>query len=133
MISIILIDMLSRSVRHVSPLFRISQNGKLLLPLSSFRLRKEDFSASSPSPSSFQTGFSLSKGPNAVRSQWLAEPNFDINELKKLMDHDNHQMRDDFRDFLKKDLFKPRYNLSLVEERELALKRLKAICDVSFV
>ena len=42
-------------------------------------------------------------------------------------------MRDKFRDFLKQDLFKPRYNMTLDEERELALKRLKAICDAGFI
>jgi len=35
--------------------------------------------------------------------------------------------------FLAQDLYKPRYNLTLEEERELALKRLTAICDAGFI
>ena len=42
-------------------------------------------------------------------------------------------MRDRFRKFLAQDLYKPRYNLTLEEERELALKRLTAICDAGFI
>ena len=42
-------------------------------------------------------------------------------------------MRNEFREFLKSDLFKPRYNMTLEEEREIALKRLQAICDKKFI
>ncbi len=45
--------------------------------------------------------------------------------MQDLLDHDNIEMRNQFREFLKGDLFKPRYNLTLDEERELALKRLQ--------
>ena len=58
-----------------------------------------------------------------LRAAW-PKPTFDVAQVKYLLDHDNHEMRDKFRDFLKKPLFQPRYNLSLDEERELALKRL---------
>merc|ERR1719270_1037147 len=68
----------------------------------------------------------------AIRAAW-PQPDFNIKALKDLLDHDNIQMRDEFRDFLKQDLFKPRYNMTLEEERELALKRLKAICDAGFI
>jgi len=68
----------------------------------------------------------------ALRSAW-PKPDFNITALKNLLDHDNIEMRDNFREFLKSDLFKPRYNLTLDEERELALKRLKAICDSGFI
>jgi len=68
----------------------------------------------------------------AIRAAW-PKPDFNISALKDLLDHDNIKMRDEFRDFLKQDLFKPRYNMTLDEERDLALKRLKAICDAGFI
>ena len=68
----------------------------------------------------------------ALRAAW-PQPAFSILALKNLLDHDNIAMRDEFREFLKTDLFKPRYNLTLDEERELALKRLQAICDKGFI
>ena len=45
--------------------------------------------------------------------------------LCRLLDHDNHEMREKFLDFLTDPLFIPRYDISLEDERELALKRLK--------
>ena len=68
----------------------------------------------------------------AIRAAW-PKPEFSIKALKDLLDHDNIEMRDQFREFLKQDLYKPRYNLTLDEERELALKRLQAICDAGFI
>jgi len=68
----------------------------------------------------------------AIREAW-PKPDFNIKALKDLMDHDNIEMRDRFRKFLQQDLYKPRYNLTLEEERELALKRLQAICDAGFI
>jgi len=67
-----------------------------------------------------------------IRAAW-PKPDFSIKALKDLLDHDNIEMRDNFRKFLAQDLFKPRYNLTLDEERELALKRLQAICDQKFI
>jgi len=67
-----------------------------------------------------------------IRAAW-PKPDFNIDALKDLLDHDNIEMRNEFREFLKQDLFKPRYNLTLDEERELALKRLQAICDAGFI
>merc|ERR1719384_816989 len=69
---------------------------------------------------------------SAIRAAW-PKPEFSITALKNLLDHDNIEMRDQFREFLAQDLYKPRYNLTLEEERELALKRLKAICDAGFI
>jgi len=68
----------------------------------------------------------------AIRAAW-PKPDFNIKALKDLLDHDNIEMRDQFRDFLKQDLYKPRYNMTLEEERELALRRLQAICDAGFI
>ena len=69
---------------------------------------------------------------SALRAAW-PKPDFNIRALKDLLDHDNIEMRDKFREFLKSDLFMPRYNLTLDEERDLALKRLQAICDGGFI
>ena len=69
---------------------------------------------------------------SAIREAW-PRPDFNITALKNLLDHDNIEMRDRFRKFLAQDLYKPRYNLTLEEERELALKRLTAICDAGFI
>lgn len=67
-----------------------------------------------------------------LRAAW-PKPDFNITALKDLLDHDNIEMRNKFRKFLESDLFMPRYNLTLEEERELALKRLQAICDAGFI
>ena len=49
------------------------------------------------------------------------------------MDHDNHEMRANFREYLKQDDFKPKYAIPLDEERELALTRLQKVCDEDFM
>jgi len=70
--------------------------------------------------------------PPSLRSQWPA-PTFNIEKMKHLLDHDNHEMRNDLRKFLSDPIFTPRYNIPLDEEREIALQRLKAICDAGFI
>ena len=47
---------------------------------------------------------------SAIRAAW-PKPDFNITALKNLLDHDNIEMRDQFREFLKQDLFKPRYRV----------------------
>ncbi len=42
-------------------------------------------------------------------------------------------MRDKFRKFMSDPLMTPRYNISVNEERELALARLQRICDAGFI
>jgi acyl-CoA oxidase len=37
------------------------------------------------------------------------------------------------RSFMSDEVMKPRYNIPLAEEREVALKRLKLICDAGFI
>ncbi|MPC69958.1 hypothetical protein E2C01_064191 [Portunus trituberculatus] len=53
--------------------------------------------------------------------------------MTALLDHDNHDMRKKFREFMSDPVMKPRYNISLEEEREVALARLKRICDAGFI
>jgi len=53
--------------------------------------------------------------------------------MTALLDHDNLQMRADFRKFISEPVMVPRYNISLEEERDLALRRLQRICDNNFI
>ena len=56
-----------------------------------------------------------------------------MNFQTHLLDHDNHEMRAKFREFISEPVMVPRYNISLDEERELALRRLQRICDNEFI
>lgn len=53
--------------------------------------------------------------------------------MTALLDHDNHDMRAQFREFMSEAVMKPHYNIPLAEEREVALARLKRICDAGFI
>ena len=70
--------------------------------------------------------------PEKIRSAWHA-PVFPVKKLTHLLDHDNHEMRQKFRQFISEPVMVPRYNISLAEERELALRRLQRICDNNFI
>ncbi|KAG7172497.1 acyl-coenzyme A oxidase 3, peroxisomal-like [Homarus americanus] len=59
--------------------------------------------------------------------------NFNIEEMTALLDHDNHEMRTKFREFMSDPVMKPRYNIPLHEERDVALARLQRICDSGFI
>jgi len=56
---------------------------------------------------------------------------FDVDRMTYLLDHDNRDMRKRFRVFMSDPVMTPQYNISLPEERDVALKRLQRICDVS--
>lgn len=73
-----------------------------------------------------------SSSPKELRDAW-GSPGFDVKEMKTLLDHDNHEMRDSCRSYMSGELFKPKYNISIDEERDLALKRLQALCDNNFI
>ena len=74
---------------------------------------------------------------NAFRNAWNKSSDsypdllFDLDKMTELLDHDNHEMRRKFREFMSDPVMTPRYDISLTEERDIALKRLKRICDVS--
>jgi len=70
--------------------------------------------------------------PAEIRDK-LISPSFPVEKLTHLLDHDNHQMRADFRKFISEPVMVPRYNISLEEERDLALRRLQRICDNKFI
>ena len=65
--------------------------------------------------------------------QTATSPSFDVDKMTYLLDHDNHEMRSDFRRYLCVDDMVPKYNIPLLEERDMALKRLKRICDAGYI
>merc|ERR1719412_469837 len=70
--------------------------------------------------------------PAEIRTQLLA-PSFPVEKMTALLDHDNLEMRADFRKFISEPVMVPRYNIPLDEERDLALRRLQRICDNDFI
>ncbi|KAJ1301906.1 hypothetical protein OPQ81_000746 [Rhizoctonia solani] len=58
---------------------------------------------------------------------------FNVNELKRVFDHDNFDKRDAFRALADEPLFVPRHNVSLSYERELALDRLKRVSETKMI
>nr|CAB3219772.1 acyl-coenzyme A oxidase 3, peroxisomal [Phallusia mammillata] len=73
--------------------------------------------------------------PEKIRSLWntSSKLSFDSDAMCKLLDHDNHDMRIKFREFVSDPVMTPKYNIPLHEERDVALKRLKRICDGGFI
>lgn len=55
-------------------------------------------------------------------------PAFDLHAMERLLAHGNVDTRAGLQALFADPLFTPRYNVSLAEERELALARLQAIC-----
>merc|ERR1712004_538285 len=55
--------------------------------------------------------------PEKIRQSWFAAT-FPVEKLTHLLDHDNHEMRQKFRQFISEPVMIPRYNISLAEERE---------------
>ncbi|XP_047469325.1 acyl-coenzyme A oxidase 3, peroxisomal-like [Penaeus chinensis] len=58
---------------------------------------------------------------------------FNVEAMTALLDHDNHEMRAKFREFMSDPVMVPRYNIPLHEERDVALARLQRICDNKFI
>ncbi len=59
-----------------------------------------------------------------LRQQWNAKPSFNVKAMTQLLDHDNFEMRERFRQFSKKPVFVLKNDIPLDEEREIALKRM---------
>lgn len=78
------------------------------------------------------TDVDTGRRPNNIRSKWPA-PSFSIDKMTALLDHDNHDMRSEMRQFLSDPVFVSKYNISLEEEREVALERLQKICDKGYI
>ena len=70
--------------------------------------------------------------PAALRNMWPKE-SFSIEKMTELLDHDNHTMRKQFRDFMSDPVMTPKYNIPLDAERDIALERLQRICDAGFI
>ena len=71
--------------------------------------------------------------PQKLRDEW-GKPTFDVAQMTHLLDHDNHEKRAKFRKIFSEDpLMTPKYNISVDEERDLALERLKKLCDQGFI
>ena len=69
-----------------------------------------------------------------LRDSWNQNPSFDPKKMTDFLDDQNQDLHAKMRHFLSSDKsFIPQYNLSLEDERELALKRLKALCDENFI
>ena len=93
----------------------------------------QKYSNGQPENKKFLAKFQNTSTPEQIRNAWPA-PTFDLKAMMRLLDHDNHDERDRFRKYIKNNpLFIPRYNMSLDQEREIALKRLKSICENGFI
>lgn len=67
-----------------------------------------------------------------LRAQWGAA-SFNIPKMTELLDHDNHDMRQNLRELFKDKDMIPRYNISMAEEREIAYQRLRKVCNGGFI
>eukprot|EP00472_Partenskyella_glossopodia_P012549 CAMPEP_0197536272 /NCGR_PEP_ID=MMETSP1318-20131121/53440_1 /TAXON_ID=552666 /ORGANISM="Partenskyella glossopodia, Strain RCC365" /LENGTH=615 /DNA_ID=CAMNT_0043094117 /DNA_START=60 /DNA_END=1904 /DNA_ORIENTATION=- len=54
---------------------------------------------------------------------------WDAAEMSYLLDNHNHKTRQGLRELFRDPIFRPRYNLSLAAERQLAYDRLKLVCE----
>lgn len=59
--------------------------------------------------------------------------NFNYSKMNRLLDNNNRRTRSKLKNLFKKDIYKPRYNLSLEQERDLAYKRLESLCKLNIV
>jgi len=83
----------------------------------------------SPQPTAASAG--VYSDPTSTRASWLKH---DINtaSLQHELDFANHEQRAKMKAFFNQPLFVPRFNISVDEERQLALKRLQAVCSQGF-
>ena len=56
-----------------------------------------------------------------------------IDKFQKLLDHDNFETRQEFKDLFKEDLFIPRYAIPINKQRDLALERLTRITQKKLI
>ena len=93
-------------------------------------IQNQSTAAAGPALTQCRTASSAS--PAQLRDK-LNNTDLDLPKLTALLDHDNHEMREKFREFMSDPLMVPKYNISLADEREVALQRLKKICDAGFI
>ena len=98
-----------------------------------YKTRSFSRSAASAQLDSRKLQDELELDPYKLRDGW-GKPSFNVSQMTYLLDHDNQEKRAKFRKILSEDpLMTPKYNISIDEERELALKRLKKLCDQGFI
>jgi len=106
---------------------------RLLPSTSSFNFqRTEDLVKRTNTNHAIKTNLSNTMSTDEIRTKLLSST-FPVEKLTALLDHDNHDMRANFRKFISEPVMVPRYNISLEEERDLALRRLQRICDNKFI
>lgn len=83
----------------------------------------------------YSTAVNNTMTPRTLREAWLEDDHhsFNIDDIAKVLDHDNHQMRTELRKFLSNSTMAPRYNIRLEDEREISLEQLQKICDAGFI
>ena len=67
----------------------------------------------------------------STRALWLQQ-DLNTESLQRELDYSNHEQRAAMKKFMNQPLFVPQFNISVDEERALALKRLQAICSQGF-
>ena len=72
--------------------------------------------------------YQISSPENQLSTSATYADNGVATELQKLLDHDNYENRARLKELMRDPLFTPRWNISLEEERELALERLRRLC-----
>ena len=66
------------------------------------------------------TATELGRDPKELRSKF-PEPSFPVAKLTEVLDHDNHEMRKEMREFLSDPIMRSKFNISLEEEREVSV------------
>ena len=65
------------------------------------------------------TAVELGRDPKELRSKY-PEPSFNVAKLTEVLDHDNHEMRKEMREFLSDPIMRTKFNISLEEERDVS-------------
>ena len=63
----------------------------------------------------------------------MSKAPFNVAAMTRLVEHDNFDLREKLKTLFKEDLYRPKYSIPLHEERELAYKRLKKICESGII
>ncbi len=59
------------------------------------------------------------KNPESLRAADVFRPSFPVEKMTALLDHDNHDMRAKFRQFISEPLMVPRYYCNCVVQRRI--------------
>lgn len=75
----------------------------------------------------------INKNVRLNNFRFLSTKSWDLEKMTKILDNNNFETRDKLKELFKDELFTPKYNISLDEERDLAYQRLKKVCDLKTV